>query len=205
MPLEWIVKYEPKTFDEMVLHPETKAQLARVLKKECSVTLYSKPGMGKGTFANVFLKETGCDHMWVNASQDNGIDFIRNQVEPFAYAGRGLSDKSKVCIFNEADELTPGAQKALKMIIEQSAKITLFWFLTNTLGKKINDAILSRAPVIEFKKPKESDIQDYVAGILRAEGVVFKKETLQEYIENQSDLRGVLNRVETAVVDGKLY
>jgi hypothetical protein len=43
MPLEWTIKYEPKTLDEMVLHPETKAQLARVLKKECSVTLFSKP------------------------------------------------------------------------------------------------------------------------------------------------------------------
>ena len=142
--------------------------------------------------------------LWVNASQDNGIDFIRNQVEPFAYAGRGLSDKPKVCIFNEADELSPGAQKALKMIIERSTKITLFWFLTNTLGKKINAAILSRAPLIELKRADESDIIKFVSGILLAEGIDFNKATLQSYITNQSDIRGILNRVESAVVDGKL-
>ncbi len=208
MTTQWIIKYEPKTFSEMVLHPETRVQLARVLKNECNITLYSKPGMGKGTFANVFLKETGCESMWINASFDNGIDFIREKVQSFAYGGLGFSDRRKLCIFNEADRLTDDAQSALKEIIERSSNLTLFWFLTNILvekKRKINDAILSRAPVIEFKKAPEKNILQYIAGILKAEGVDFIEKTIMGYITRfQGDIRRIINEVENHVVDGKL-
>jgi DNA polymerase III delta prime subunit len=208
MTTPWINKYEPKTLDEMVLHPETRAQLARVLKKECSVTLYSKPGMGKGTFANVYLREADCESLWVNASFDNGIDFIRERVQSFAYGGLGFSDRRKLCIFNEADRLTDDAQSALKEIIERSAKLTLFWFLTNVLKekkRKLDDAILSRAPVIEFKKAPEKDILRYVSGILKEEGVEFIDKTVMGYITRfQGDIRRIINEVENHVVDGRL-
>ena len=179
-----------------------------MLKKERSVTLFSKPGMGKGTFANVFLKETGCDSMWIDGSFNNGIDYVRNHVQSFAYTGRGFSDKAKLCIFNEADRLTEESQSALKEIIERSAQITLFWFLTNYIAnkkRKIDEAILSRAPVIEFKKAHETDIKKHVSKILQAERVDFIEKTIQGYITRfQGDIRRIINEVENHVIDGIL-
>lgn len=106
----WTFEYEPKSLDEMILNEEIKPQLQKALSELPNMLLYGTPGVGKGTFVHILLKATGCESMWVNASDKTGIDFIRDKVKPFAEGGLGFSDKPKILILNEADSLSSGPQ-----------------------------------------------------------------------------------------------
>ena len=73
----WTFKYEPQKFEDMILNPDIKDRLRKAIKEVPNIMLYGTAGVGKGTFTNILLKETGYDHMWVNASDETGIEGIR--------------------------------------------------------------------------------------------------------------------------------
>lgn len=151
----WTFMYEPKTFAEMILNEEIKPKLQKAITELPNMLLYGTPGIGKGTFVHILLKESGCEHMWMNGSDNTGIDFIRDKVKPFAEAGRGFSDKPKILVLNEADSLSSGqqgAQKMLRQLMEDTHKITRFIFLANYEQYFIPE-LKSRCQVIMVDNP----------------------------------------------------
>ena len=95
--------------------------------------LYGKPGIGKGTFTHILLEQTKLPKLWINASDETGIDTIRDKVRGFATAMASHGDM-KIVVLNEGDSLSTvqkGAQKMLRQLIEDVQKITRFILLCN--------------------------------------------------------------------------
>jgi replication factor C small subunit len=117
------------------------------------VLLYGPSGTGKTTAAKLIVANLDCDHIYINCSDENGIDTIREKVKSFASAAtfRAL----KVVIMDEADFLTINAQAALRNVIESFAKTTRFVFTCNYI-ERIIDPIQSRTSVFEVLPPSKS-------------------------------------------------
>jgi replication factor C small subunit len=195
----WWKKYEPKTFEEMVLADDVREILQETFTKRPNMMIVGPPGVGKGTFARIFINETGMEHLWINASDHSGIDTIRTTVKGF---GRALGlGGLKLIVMNEADRISSAAQEALREEIEFIADITRFMFLVNTAHVFI-DPILSRfRPLIEIKKPPVKGIWDHCLKILEAENVTnINKVVLKDIIkELYPDIRGVINTLHMSV------
>jgi DNA polymerase III delta prime subunit len=126
-----------------------------------AVLLHGPPGTGKSSAALVLTREMQgewfdpVNYTVTNASDDRGIDFIRNELKQWSGV-RAIGGARRSIIADEADGLTPAAQDAARVILEDNASNTLFIFTANDLSK-IKPAIKSRCLVYEFKplKPNE--------------------------------------------------
>ena len=205
--ISWTKKYEPRDLNEMVLNTDVRTTLDNVIRKPQSIILYGASGVGKGTFTNIFLKKTGCDEMWKNASNETGIDMIRNSIIPFADSGirtkwfkpsgsnaiEGTHISLKCVVLNEAENLSKEAQASLREVIERSDKRCKFIFMTNNLGR-IDNAIKSRCLIVEIKKPPIPDILRLLESILEKEEVEYDSETLINFVHrNYPDIRRIIN------------
>jgi DNA polymerase III delta prime subunit len=199
--------YEPKTFDEMILNEEIKPKLRKAITELPNILLYGTPGVGKGTFVHILLRETGCEHMWMNASDNTGIDFIRDRVKPFAEGGRGFSDKPKILVLNEADSLSSGqqgAQKMLRQLMEDVHKITRFIFLAN-YEQNIIPELKSRCQVIKIDNPPKKEIGLFCSRILKNEGVEYDPKTLIKIVQRcYPDIRKTVCALQENILDKRL-
>lgn len=201
----WTFKYEPKKFEDMILNDNIKPKLKKAIEEVPNIMLFGKPGVGKGTFANILLRETGFDNMWINASDETGIDTIRDKVRSFSTA-LGITPL-KIVVLNEADSLSQGAQgaqKMLKQLIEDVHKICRFIFLTNNLNLMMEE-IQSRCQVITVDNPPIKDIGLFCSKILKAEGVEYQNATLISIIKKcYPDIRKTIWALQENTIKGKL-
>lgn len=205
----WIDKYEPKTFEEMILNPETKTGLQAVMRDCPHVILYGLPGCGKTTFAKVFLKKT--NHIYISGKK--GVAVIREKVEPFAkgdlvnvFFPDPDEPAVRYIIINEAGSLNDDCQEELRMIMEDYQGKTRFAFITNDI-EKLQDQIRSRCREIAFEKPQPRDVVGFVRRILLAEGISednVGNRVNQIWQNYPGDIRRVLNRIQSMVVDGRI-
>ena len=201
----WSFKYEPQEFSGVILNKDIKPKLEKALEEIPNLLLYGTPGVGKGTYTHIFLKQTGLDSIWINASDEIGIDVIRDKVKSFATA-LGVTPL-KVVVFNEADSLTrgpQGAQKALKQIIEDVQKICRFIFLSNDISR-MEDAITSRCQVIKIDNPPAKEIFNFANHVLKQEKVKFDNKTLLSIIKKcYPDIRKTIQAIQENTMKGKL-
>lgn len=206
----WTFKYEPDNLNDMVLNPEIRPKLEKAIKEVPNILLYGSAGIGKGTFTKIFLKDTGLDFMWINASDKTGIDFIRNDVKPFAYAA---SKNLKVVVFNEAEALSgyagggsskSGAQKILKQLIEDTESMCRYIFLTNHV-QFILPEIRSRCQDYALDNLPLKDIVLFGSKILKAENVTFENKLLIKIAKKcYPDIRKTIQALQENSIDGKL-
>ena len=137
----WCFKYAPQKLDDMILSEESKKVLQKVILECPNVLLVGKPGTGKGTFVDIFLKETGYDFMKINASDENSIDIVRDKIKSFA-TSLGITNK-KIVYINESDFLSQNAQAGCRDLTETVQKNTRFFFLANYPQKIIDPNTLS--------------------------------------------------------------
>lgn len=203
----WTFKYEPTTIGSMILNPDIRPKLEKSLTEFPNMFLYGPPGIGKGTFAHIFLKETDLDYMWVNGSEHTGIDFIRTHIRPFATA-MGQTNP-KICVVNEADALSgfsniSGAQKMLRQLMEDVQKITRFIFLANYEQYFIPE-LKSRCSVILFSKPPMKDIATFAAWILKKEKIKYDPKMLAQIIKKcYPDIRKTIWALQENSINGEL-
>jgi replication factor C small subunit len=199
----WTFKYEPKTLEEYIATPEMKDRLQKVITELPNVMLFGMHGIGKGTFVNILIRETGADYIKLNASDENSIDNMRDKVKKFA-TSLGTS-KLKIVYLNEADRLTPQAQEMLLQLIEDVHKITRFIFVGNYINKMIPE-LRSRCEIVEFANPPADLLGRKCIKILKAEGITsINKEVLVRIIKKYyPDMRKIINTLKISVTDGKL-
>jgi DNA polymerase III delta prime subunit len=209
----WSEKYRPKTIDECIL-PESIKQQFKILVTNESIPhllLSGSAGCGKTTLARALCSELGYDVKLINASKDNGIDTLRNEIVDYC-SSYSISGNKKVLILDEADNLTEQAQKALRATMEQYSARVLF-ILTCNYKSKLIEAIHSRCANTDFgfnlsEKEKKSlmlALTKRVANILRLENVEFDAKAVFAYIEKKyPDNRRILNELQSFSYNGAI-
>ena len=152
-------KYRPVVFSDVII--DKKSLIENYLKEPNTIPSFlftsARPGTGKTTTAKIIAKTLKCDILSLNASDERGIDMIREKIKTFAESMSSL-DGMKRCVFcDEADRLTSIAQDALKNIIETYSENCFFIFTCNDISK-ITEPIRSRCVLVNFDKPGKGDI-----------------------------------------------
>lgn len=204
----FVEKYRPKTLDDIVLNPDEKNYfLSLKEKKEIPNLLFAgNPGTGKTTLSKIIATDIlDCQYLYINASDENGIDTIRTKVIGFA-STKSLDGKLKLILFDECDALTLDSQKALRNVIEEYSSNTRFVFTCNYLFKII-PALQSRCQVFNLVPPLEG-ILNRVITILKKEEIVVpdsEKQKLMELVRsNYPDLRRIINDIQKFSYTGTL-
>lgn len=192
----WSIKYRPSSISEFVFSEDKNNNVA-CLKEICegsktlgNILLYGPPGTGKTTLALILTKEY--ETLLINASDENGVDIIRNKVREFTLFA---SSKQKAVIFDESDYLSLNAQAMLRHFIENSRE-TSFVFTANYIDKIIAP-LKSRMQTFKLSRLSKIDIYNNIAKILNNESVLFDPPTLAEYIKRYyPDFRKTINEVQ---------
>lgn len=200
----WVEKYRPDTLEGYVGNEHILEKVKIYIENEDvpHLLLYGVAGTGKTTLAKIITNQIDCDVMYINASDENSVDAVRDKIRGFA-SSMGFR-KWKVVILDESDYLTPNAQAALRNLMETFSKSTRF-ILTCNYVEKVIDPIQSRCQTFAITPPSKKEVAKRLFDILNEEGVEFSKEELAILVNSgYPDIRRVLNAAQRQVVNGKL-
>lgn len=206
----WVEKYRPQTIDECILPESMKKTFKEFISSgELPNFLFcGGAGVGKTTVAKALCNEIGAEYLFINGSEESGIDVLRSKIKNFA-SSVSLTDAKKVVILDEADYLNANStQPALRGFIEEFSNNCRFIFTCN-FKNRIIEPLHSRCAVVEFKienkdKPKiAAAFYRRVLDILSTEGVEADGKVIAEIITKYfPDYRRVLNELQRYSVSG---
>ena len=173
----WVERYRPPTMDRYIGNEEVKEKFVQLIKKNDipHILLFGPAGTGKTSLAKLLVKNINCDSLYINASDESRIDDVRIKMKNYACSA-GFKPL-KVIILDEADKLTPDAQRALRNMLETYSAYTRF-ILTCNYVEKIIPAIFSRMQSFEIKPLSKKDIAVRLVEILQTENVSFTQEDI---------------------------
>jgi DNA polymerase III delta prime subunit len=204
----FVEKYRPHTLDDIVLSKDDRIFFETLKsKQEIPHLLFAGiQGSGKTSLAKIIVNEIlDCQYLYINASDENGIDTIRGKISGFART-KSLDGKLKVVLLDEGDQISLDAQKALRNIIEEFASNTRFIITCNYLFKII-PALQSRTQIFNLIPPIEGVVKR-IKEVLQTENITIpesEKPKLLEHIrKNLPDIRRILNDVQKFSITGTL-
>ena len=198
----FVEKYRSKTLEDYIGNEQLKSIVAQYIKKNDlqNLLLYGTPGTGKTTLAKLIVNNFDCDFLYINASDERGIDTIRDKVQGFASSAS--FKPIKIIILDEADFLTIQAQASLRNIIETYSRTTRFILTCNYL-ERIIDPLQSRCQVLKITPPSKKEVAQHVAIILDKEDINYELEDLALVVnKHYPDVRKILNTCQVNTVDG---
>jgi DNA polymerase III delta prime subunit len=208
----WVEKYRPQTIDECILPDSMKKTFKEFIASgELPNFLFcGGAGVGKTTVAKALCNEIGAEYLFINGSEESGIDILRSKIKNFA-SSVSLTDAKKVVILDEADYLNANStQPALRGFIEEFSNNCRFIFTCN-FKNRIIEPLHSRCAVVEFKvenseKPKiAAGFYRRVLDILSFEKIEADGKVVAELITKYfPDYRRVLNELQRYSVSGKI-
>lgn len=189
----WVEKYRPQKLDEYVGNEHLKTKVADYLQSGDvpHLLFFGKAGTGKTTLAKLIVNSIDCDHIIINASDENNVDTVRNKVKGFA-STIGFRN-SKIVILDEFDYMTPNAQAILRNLMETFSRHCRF-ILTCNYVEKVIAPIRSRTQEFQIVPPTKKDVAIQVSQILGKEGVRFEPKDLVPIIDaSYPDIRKIIN------------
>jgi DNA polymerase III delta prime subunit len=195
----FVEKYRPDTIDGYIGNEHFIADLQKWITEGNlpNLLLHGSPGTGKTTAAKLIVKNIQCDFIYINCSDENGIDTIRETVKQFASAA--TFQPIKVVILDEADFLTINAQAALRNIIESFSGNTRFIFTCNFV-ERIIDPLQSRLTLYELSSPPIKQVARHLASILDKESIGFDNKDLSTIVKKTyPDIRRALNTIQGSI------
>lgn len=204
----WLEKYRPQSLKDIALNAEARKTLNGFVESGEIPNLFlcSRPGQGKTSLAKLLAYNVfDCDTLYVNASDENNVDTMRNKVTNFAKS-KSFNGKFKIVILDECDGFaTVQSQKILRVLMEDVSANTRFIIIANTRDKII-DAIQSRCYFIDIT-PEKNEIGRRLCNILRAENIDINGETLESLKQLIAwcypDVRSMIKHMQVACTDGK--
>lgn len=204
----WTEKYRPQTLDGYVFtDPVQREQIEHFIQeKSVPHLLFTGPaGTGKTTLAKILVNSLNIDpydFLQVNASRDNGVDFLKSKIEGFV-STLPFGDL-KIVLLDEADYLSHNAQAILRGLMETYQSQARF-ILTANLAHKIIGPLKSRCQQIVIDKTDRTEFTTRAATVLINEGVEFDIDTLDSYVRaTYPDLRNCLKQLQTNSLTGSL-
>lgn len=203
-------KYAPKTVEDMVLSPENMEHFGKSFDLSSSPNLLflGNAGVGKTTLAKILAKNY--DYLYINASDENGIDTIRTKVTDFVRTASMFND-IKVVVLDEADGLSStttgggsSAQQALRGLINENLDNARF-ILTANYEHKLIEALHSRCQTFRFSLTR-GDVAKRLAHIIREEKIKTTKESVVNLINSYfPDLRKCINELQRGLNDNNTF
>ena len=189
----WTEKYRPDVLENYIGNEHLKGIMAKYIAENDiqNLIFYGPAGTGKTTLAKLITKNIDCDFLYINASDERGIETIRDKVSGFAST---MSFKPlKVVILDEADFLTIQAQASLRNVIETFSKSTRF-ILTCNFVERIIDPLQSRCQVIKIIPPSKGEVAKHISKILSQEVIHSTDQNLKTIVNQYyPDVRKMLN------------
>lgn len=205
----WVEKYRPQTLDEMILSKSVKDYFEQVKKTQempHHLLFCGYPGSGKTSLAKIIAKNIlDVQYMYINASDERGIDTIRTRVTNFAQT-MSIDGKIKIIILDEMDGLTSDAQRALRNTMEEYSEGTRFILTANSLSR-ITTPIKSRVVYFDLVPPLDDAIIRCLE-ILKKENVKVngERDKLVELLRScYPDLRRMINTMGKMVKDSVIH
>jgi replication factor C small subunit len=199
-----VEKYRPSKLENYVGNENIKKSISKYLEQNDILNLifYGPAGTGKTTLAKLCVQNLNCDHLYINASDERGIETIRDKVQGFASVAS--FKPLKVVILDEADFLTIQAQASLRNIIETFSRTTRF-IMTCNFVERIIDPLQSRCQVLKIVPPTKKDVAKHLAGILDKESISFEINDLVPLVNQYyPDLRKCINTIQLSTQDNIL-
>lgn len=204
----WVEQYRPKDVDGYVFRDEAQREQVKQWIKETTIPhlLFSgAAGIGKTTLAKILINALGIDTydvLEINASRENNVDNVRNNITNFV--STMPFGTFKIVLLDEADYLSPNAQAALRGVMEEYSQTARF-ILTCNYPHKIIPALHSRCQGFHIEKVDHTEFTARAATVLVTESVEFDLNVLDSYVKaTYPDLRKCLNLLQMNAVDGKL-
>ena len=200
----WIEKYRSENLDQYIGNEVVKSRIADCIKQNDipHFIFAGTAGTGKTTLAKLIVNNIKCDYIYLNASDENGIDVIREKVKGFASAAS--FQPIKVVILDESDFLTQPAQAALRNIIEEYSVSTRFVLTCNYIERLI-EPLTSRCEIHMLKPPSMGEVAKHVVtNILDVEKITYDIKDVAALIKDcYPDVRSIIKNLQAGTKDNK--
>jgi len=200
-----VEKYRPNVLENYVGNENIKKSISKYLEQNDiqNLIFYGPAGTGKTTLAKLCVKNLDCDSLYINASDERGIETIRDKVQGFASVAS--FKPLKVVILDEADFLTIQAQASLRNVIETFSRTTRF-IMTCNFVERIIDPLQSRCHVLKIVPPSKQDVARHLAWVLGEEKIRFEMQDLVPLVNQYyPDLRKCINTIQLSTIDNNLH
>lgn len=200
----WAEKYRPDVIDNYICSDQLRDIVRDFISRKDipHLLFHGSAGTGKTTLAKILTKNIPCDVMYVNASDNTGVDFVRDKIKPFA-SSMGFHEL-KVVILDEADYMSTNSQASLRNLMETYSKSTRF-ILTCNYVEKIIAPLISRSQVFRLEPPAMKDVAVYVKNILDSENIKYSMPDIATVTkELYPDVRKIVNFLQQSSTNGTL-
>ena len=207
----YVEKYRPHKIEDCIVPDRLKSVFQEYVTKGDipNLMLTGTAGCGKTTVAKAMCEEIGVNHLFINSSDERGIDTLRIKIKGYA-STVSLTGGRKVIILDEADYLTPEAQAGLRGAIEEFSENCSFIFTCNFKARLI-DALHSRCSVIDFalkgdeKVKMMAQMYKRITVILKEESIEYDEKVLPKIIQRYfPDYRRTLNELQRYSTSGNI-
>ena len=201
----WVEKYRPTSFDEIVFDPLNKKLLENIINNKSfpNLLFYGPPGTGKTTsiinLINAYQDSPNCKNLMIhlNASDERGIDIIRNQINSFVNSKSLFNDGMKFVILDEVDYMTKNAQIALKYLLQSYKSKVRFCLICNYISR-IDEALQNEFVRLRFNQLPQDEIISFLRNINECEKLEYSEEALLSIQKLfNSDIRSMINYMQS--------
>jgi len=204
--IPWVEKYRPNQFDDIVLDPINRHLFQNILEKNYfpNLLFYGPPGTGKTTTIINLINDFQARHykinknlvIHLNASDERGIDIIRNQIHQFVKTNNMFDTGLKFVILDEVDYMTKNAQQALKYLLQTCSQNVRFCLICNYISK-IEESLQNEFICIRFNQLPKEDIFQFIRNISDNEHLNLTEELIQTIQTTyESDIRSMINFIQ---------